>query len=165
MVDSLTIKHYEMPVSVNAQTMVRWGKKCNTHATHSFYKHAGEEVIQILNQSNPHQLLSFLASLNSSPISISMTMYKSWRTKKGNIRVNDVENYMKSETDLIFKCINKWLEDNISTYSNSNSSLPLFTLDDSQVFEVHILKVESKIEQIEIEIKKFKEVIICQEML
>jgi hypothetical protein len=72
---------------------------------------------------------------------------------------------MKSETDLIFKCINKWLEDNISTYSNSNSSLPLFTLDDSQVFEVHILKVESKIEQIEIEIKKFKEVIICQEML
>ena len=155
--DSLKITHFEMPVSVNAQTMVRWGKKCNTHATNSFYRHAGEEVLQILNQSNPHQLLDFLSSLNSSPISISMTMYKSWRTKKGTIKINDVENYMKSETDLIFKCINKWLEDN-------NSSLPLFTLDDSQVFEVHILKIESKIEQIEIEIKKFKEVIICQEM-
>lgn len=154
--ERLEIKHYEMPVSVNAMNFVRWGRKINSHATNSFYHHASEEVMQILNQSNQKELLIFLSSLENKQLELKMVMTKKWLTKHGKMRKNDVENYAKSEIDLLFKCLNTYLKDKDCD----------ITLDDSQLYHITLIKKEEgKLECVYVELEEYKEVGSIREIL
>lgn len=132
-------------------TFVSHGRKINTHQTSHFLKWAEKEVIEVLDKEDNNELLSFLNTLSDTPLTLSITLYRPWRTHAGTIRKADLSNMLKSEEDLIFNSINKWLVKN-------NVDL---ILDDSRVFKINALKVDSDEVKVAVELTKYKEEIVC----